>query len=125
MAIPLTKKDYKRYFEALALAAQSPCRYKIGAIIYRGKVCVSKAHNCKKTHTDHTEWASFVNTIHAEHYALLRARTHAIGATAYIARAGGRRGTSKPCYMCRGYLAASGIKYIVYTENHKLIKESL
>jgi tRNA(Arg) A34 adenosine deaminase TadA len=123
--VELSKKDYKRYFEALQLAAQSECRYKIGAVLYRGKTRISAAHNCKKTHTDHKAWQSFVNSIHAEHYALLRARTFVDGSTMYIARAGGKRGTSKPCYMCRGYLFSAGVRYIVYTDNHKLIKEKL
>ena len=124
-ALPLRRKDYIRYFAALALAAQSPCRYKIGAVLYRGKQVLSSAHNIYRTHTDHTDWKYFVNSIHAEHYTLLRAKTDTRGASIYVARAGGIGGTSKPCAMCQSYIVAAGISYVIYTENHILIKKHI
>lgn len=121
----LTKRDLSRYDLALDVAKASELRYKIGAVIYRGKTRISLATNVLKSHPEHAKrYGPHVISIHAEHRALLLARTSVEGATIYIARYGGR-GIAKPCDNCRTYLLESGIAYMVYYNGVQIVKERI
>lgn len=122
----ITKRDIERYRIAYAVAQESLCRFQIGAVIYMGARFITCAHNVVKTHPIQTkEYGQHVISIHAEFAAIIKSRTNISGATMYIARASAHKNTSKPCHVCRELMSMAGIKYIVYTTNGELVKESV
>ena len=121
MISSLTSRDYWGYDLAEKVAANSDCRYRMGAVVIRGSRVLSTGINKLKTHTDHKDWPAYVCSIHAEHSAILHSETDLSGATIYVARIGGRR-NSKPCPMCHCLLKEVGIARAVFMDNGSLVK---
>jgi deoxycytidylate deaminase len=101
----------------------SECRYKFGAVIAKGKIVVSVGVNIFKTHPVYKNYGSYVNSIHAEYYALLKAGD-VTGCTMYIARQS-INPHSKPCKVCRQLIKESGIREICYHDGKQLVKEKI
>lgn len=120
----ITARDEWGFDLALKAADLSDCRYKLGAVILgKGGRVLSIGHNMLKTHTQHSTYPSWVISIHAETSAIIRARCDIRGATMYVARIGGRNGTSKPCHCCYEYIKLAGIRTIVYQGDREITKE--
>jgi len=117
----ITTRDRERMEHTHHIAAQSLCRYRMGAIIYRGAKPISVGINIIKSHPEHSSYGPHVISIHAEHRAILRARVDVTGSTLYIARDGGT--TSKPCASCRAYMQEAGIAVVVYMAANSITKE--
>jgi deoxycytidylate deaminase len=96
----------------------------MAALIYQGNRAISAAVNTLKSHPDHLlYYPEWVCSIHAEHNALLKARTSTRGSTIYVARYGGL--TSKPCDGCVKVMHEFEVARIVYLENGYIQKIEL
>lgn len=96
----------------------------MAAMITKNGKIVSSAVNIIKSHPDHLDkYPPWVVSIHAEHNALLKARTSVAGGTLYVIRYNGV--TSKPCEGCMSLLRDAGIARIVYLQDGYIIKESI
>jgi deoxycytidylate deaminase len=96
----------------------------MAALIYRGSRVISAAVNILKSHPDHlVYYPEWVCSIHAEHAALLKARTSVSGGTVYVVRYQGL--TSKPCNGCLMLLVEAGVKEVVYMDNGRVSKMQL
>lgn len=93
----------------------------MAALIYSGSRQISAAVNVLKSHPDHmVYYPEWVCSIHAEHAAVLKARSSVKGATVYVARYGGDN--SKPCDGCTRLMQQHGIRYVVYMQQGDLYK---
>ena len=119
----ITPRDLERMHYTQMIAKLSACRYRLGAVIYRGRKPISVGVNVIKTHTDHQHYGQHVISIHAEHAAILKAATSVDGCTLYVARDGGT--TSMPCVSCRAYMIEAGVSVVVYMLRGDIIKEVL
>ena len=88
----------------------------MAALIYQGRRQISAAVNVLKSHPDHLiYYPEWVCSIHAEHSAVIKARSSVKGGTVYVARHGGEN--SKPCQGCMKVLSQSGVRDVVYMDN--------
>lgn len=116
-------RDNDLYTMTMKIAMMSEHRYKFGAIIARGKRIVSVGTNVFKTHPIYRNYGSFVNSIHAEYYAILRA-DDTVDCTMYIARYSINL-KSKPCVVCMQLIKDAGIRDIVYHNGREVVKERI
>ena len=99
---------------AIKEAKKSTHRFKLGAVIGKGKRVLSKAHNIRKTHP--VFGSGEYNTLHAESNAIYKAVRQGYdltGATIYIYRE--NNNLAKPCKCCMGLIHKYGIKEVVYS----------
>jgi deoxycytidylate deaminase len=122
----ITARDKWGFDLALKAADLSDCRYRMAAVILgKGGKVLGIGHNMLKTHPQHRNYPSWVVSVHAEAASIIRSRCDIRGATMYIARIGGRNGTSKPCPHCYEYIKLAGIKTIVYQGDTGITKERI
>lgn len=119
----ISARDWRYYAQAMKLAELSECNRKHGAIITRGSVTIAFGVNKKRTHPVSRKHCGFDTcTVHAEQMALIMARSDVTGCTLYSAQFTGVQ-KSKPCDMCSELISIAGIKYVVYFDGSKLVKE--
>lgn len=96
-------------------ASKSPYRTKLGCIITRRNIIVSKGHNSRVTHP---KSPTPLHAKHAEFHAITRLRG-AVADSLYVIRikCDGTFGTSKPCSHCMNLIAKSDIRNIWYFDN--------
>ncbi len=88
----------------------------MAALIYQGRRLISAAVNILKSHPDHlVYYPEWVCSIHAEHSAIIKARSSIKGGTVYVGRHEGVN--SKPCEGCTNVMRDYGIKDVVYMKN--------
>jgi|TARA_R110002020_G_scaffold1459_1_gene6560 deoxycytidylate deaminase len=93
---------------------KSQHRFKLGAVIKRGKRVLSFAHNSAKTHPVYG--SGDYNSLHAEGYAIYKAIRRGIdvvGADIFIYRTNGN--LAKPCPCCAKMISQHGIRNVVYS----------
>jgi tRNA(Arg) A34 adenosine deaminase TadA len=98
---------------ALRQAAQSKCRFPMGAVLAQGNRVVASSSNKRRN----SPVVDFLHsTFHAEESVLRRVRT-AKGATLYVARIDALRrpAMAKPCHRCQQALLHAGIRRVLYT----------
>lgn len=105
--------------------------FKVGCVIIRGGKVLSLGINQVKTHPilikRHYN-RTLVDKLHAEIFAILRAKTDLRGAKIYVARKkdSGKFGNSRPCDNCLSMIIEAGIKKIFYTnENGDWVMERI
>ena len=109
---------------AVEVAATSPSRKRVGAVLYNSKKreITSATNNDDKSHPRQAWWAERVGLrekiyLHAEMAALIKAREDAD--TIVVVRLGGHDGKSlrnaKPCPICEPALRFAGIKHVYYS----------
>ena len=112
--------------KAIDVAATSPSRKKVGAILMKKNEVISIAtnHDCK-SHPIQARWAEKVGLrekifLHAEIAALIKARDDAD--KIIVVRLGGHSGNelrqARPCPICEAYLRHSGITDVYYSVSH-------
>lgn len=96
-------------------------RYRVGAIVFKGKRILSRGCNtyqksAKKLHPKFTRWP---NSIHAEVDAILKAHRNLKGASILVVRINkaGELRNAKPCAHCMLYLKHVGIRKVYYSTN--------
>lgn len=120
----LTARDENFYSLTLKIAGTSQCHYRMGAIIVKGNRILAVGVNVVKTHPIVTKnYQDHCVSIHAELNAIIRAQTDIIQSTLYVARDGGK--VSKPCTACQELMKLAGIRTMVYSTVHGLVKERL
>lgn len=107
--------------KAINEAEKAEERYRVGAVVFKGKRILSRGHNtyqksAKKLHPKFTRWP---NSVHAEVDAILKARRNLKGASILVVRINkaGELRNSKPCAHCMLYLKHVGIKKVYYSTN--------
>ncbi|MFI1966528.1 hypothetical protein ACH429_20860 [Streptomyces pathocidini] len=98
---------------ALKQAARSPCRYRVGAVLAKGRRVLAQSSNRYRNHPG----VDFRNaTFHAEEMILRRARIPK-GAIVYVARVNnaGVPMLARPCSRCQRALTSGGAKRVFYT----------
>lgn len=107
----------QRYLSSAAKAAKkSIYRYRLGAVVIKNRKIISSGYNKTKSHPLLFKDYDFYS-IHAECDAILRASG---GDTLVVVRIrkDGSLATSKPCYKCKEFIRDSGIKRIIYVDQH-------
>lgn len=116
---------------AVEVAATSPSRKKVGAVLFNSKkrVITTAVNNDDKSHPRQAWWAERVGLkekiyLHAEMAALIKAREDAD--TIVVVRLGGHDGKSlrnaKPCPICEPALRYAGIKHVYYSVTDNTFK---
>lgn len=109
---------------AVEVAAKSPSRKRVGAVLYNSKrrVIATAVNNDDKSHPLQARWAKFAGLdekiyLHAEMACLVKAREEAD--TIVVVRLGGHDGNSlrqaRPCKICEPALRYAGIKHVYYS----------
>ena len=99
---------------AIQESKKSQHRFKIGAVIAKGKRILARAHNTRKTHPKFG--SGDYSTLHAESHAIYKAIRQGInikGSTIYVYRH--NNNLAKPCECCMCLIKKYGIKEIVYS----------
>ena len=111
---------------ALKEAEKSTERYRIGAVIFKGRKIISKAHNeLRHNASIHPKYKRFEFSVHAEQKAIIQARCNLKRCSILVVSIN-KRGDfllAKPCKYCQAYLDEVGIKDIYYTTKTGIIKE--
>lgn len=127
----------KRYLIAAlreSLRGDPRRRVRIGACLVIGNYVVARAANCTKTHTvqhrynTESERVCPSPALHAEMYAILKARsTDLSGATMFVGRLdrNGAMALCRPCNSCISAMKDAGIRKIVYTSRAGIAMEYL
>ena len=93
----------------------------MAALIYQGRRQISAAVNVLKSHPDHLiYYPEWVCSIHAEHSAVIKARSSVKGGTVYVARYNGIN--SMPCEGCTKVMQWHGVRFAVYMKNGVVFK---
>lgn len=108
---------------AVEIAATSPSRKRVGAVLYnKRKEITTATNNDDKSHPRQAWWAERVGLkekiyLHAEMACLIKARDDYD--TIVVVRLGGHDGKSlrnaKPCKICEPALRYAGIKHVYYS----------
>ena len=113
-----TGRDARYLKKAFEIAQTSQCHQRHGAVVIRNGNVVSTAVNRDRNLVDNLDEAHVKEhaSVHAEVAALSKV-SNPKGCTVYVARAmrSGGPGMSKPCTRCEEYLAASGVRRVVWT----------
>lgn len=99
---------------AIKESQKSNHRFKLGAVIAKGKRVLARAHNTRKTHP--VFGSGDYQTLHAESYAIYKAVRSGInltGTTLYVYRH--NNNLAKPCSCCMGLIHKYGIKEVIYS----------
>lgn len=123
----ISAKDITYFNHAVKVARRSACRYAHGSIIRRGKSILSSACNIIKTHPIQRHYGKHVCSVHAEAYAVIKAKGNVSGTVCYSVRVrpDGTLAISKPCSSCWNILADAGIKTVVYFDGESIIKDRI
>jgi len=117
----------KQYINlAIQEAEKSTHKHKMGAIIFKGKIIVSKGynHSSKSVKSITKEFCNRPGVIHAEVAAILSAKKDLKGYNILVVRINnnGALRLAKPCRYCVGYLKFVGIRHIYYSTNYEIKK---
>lgn len=107
---------------ATLIAAKSPSRFRLGAVLVKRNRIISVGYNnMAKTHprmellSQNPTWSP---RLHAEvHCCLGVDPALLVGTTMFVARLlrNGQLAMAKPCGMCLGFLQATGVQKVVYS----------
>lgn len=104
---------------AVKEAKKSTYDQRVGAVVIKKKVILSKGHNYshKSIKNFHPRFQRWKNSVHAEVDCIIKARRDLAGAVMYVIRIGknGKFRNSKPCDRCLTYLHHVGIKKVYYS----------
>ncbi len=130
MEIDLT---YKFMFHpALKLALEevkkSTYRFRVAAVIFKGKRIISVAHNEVRSNSV-PKWLNYYdNALHAEAAAILKSKKRDLRGYSILVIRIGKKGDlilSKPCEKCQEFIEYSGIKNIYYSNAEGKIVEEI
>ncbi|MFD8197554.1 cytidine/deoxycytidylate deaminase family protein [Streptomyces wuyuanensis] len=100
---------------ALRVAASSPCRQKMGAVVVQGRRVITFKSNTNRN----PPGIDFLHaTFHAEEAALRRVQ-HTAGSVVYVARVGakGEPALARPCFRCQKFMSVLGVTKAYYTDD--------
>lgn len=96
----------------------SSYKFKIGAVIFRGKRVISMGYNKNKTHPIAAEYFQY-GSIHAELDAILNANEEISGCDMFVGRFSIGPLLAKPCPMCVQLMHNNGINRVFWTTSEK------
>ena len=104
---------------AVQEARKSTYGQRVGAVIIKKKVILSKGHNYshKSIKNFHPRFQRWKHSVHAEVDCIIKARRDVTGAIMYVIRIGktSKFRNSRPCKKCFAYLDHVGIKKVYYS----------
>lgn len=105
---------------AMEEAKQSDHKFKIGAVIFKGKRIVSSAHNAIRSNKIPYQFKTWMESLHAECGAIIKAHKDLKGYSMIVVRINNKNELmmAKPCELCEGFINHVGIKEVFWT-NHK------
>ena len=113
--------------ETIKEAQKSEHKYLIGAVIFKKNSIISRGHNYsnKAAKHLHPRFQNWKNSIHAEHDAILKARTNLKGLGMLVLRINnkGELKIAKPCEYCQSYINHVGIKDVYYSNANGDLEE--
>ena len=125
-------KKVKSYFDLAKRVAQQSQHdhFKHGAVLVKGGSVINTSYNKDKYKSFGNRFRNTKTCGHATHHAELGCilgldKSITQGTTMYVARVN-RRGDfrlSKPCGMCEEILRFCGVKKVVYTVGHRVVKK--
>ena len=94
----------------------SKYRFKLGAVIFKGKKIIATGFNKNKTHPKAGQYYKH-GSVHAEIDAILHATENVSGTSMLVYRslASGQPAIAKPCAMCTQVMHEFGIKEVFWT----------
>lgn len=98
---------------ARAAARLSPDWPQLGAVLVRGSRVISVGYN--QRHKTHPKAATWTQSIHAEHSALLGVDAQGADLLVYRALRNGATALAKPCPDCWRLLRRAGVRRVYYT----------
>ena len=116
---------------AIAEAEKSTYRFKIGAVIFKGKRIISSGHNGIRSSANiKNKFKNYINSLHAEQAALMNIDWCKVkGCSIFVAKVSHRHGLismASPCDMCRSILSHVGINTIYYADsNGQIVREEI
>jgi deoxycytidylate deaminase len=115
---------------AVEEAKKSEHKFRMGAVIFKGKSVVSRGHNypCKSVKHLHPRYYRWPHSVHSEIDAIIKARTDVRGMSLLVVRLSSKSNLaySYPCEKCLTYIVHSGIKNIYYVNKMgKIEREKL
>jgi deoxycytidylate deaminase len=119
----LKKCDLRAAYIAASIAETGEMSDRHGAVIYRGNKIISKGINKHKTHPLASRYYKYPY-MHAEFDSIIKAKQSIQGCSLAVVRISnkGELLQSKPCLSCLEFMKKSGIKFITYSHDNKLIK---
>lgn len=125
-----TISDLPKIFKWAKIAQEmsTHSQFKLGAVIIKNSRVISKGcnfegkthpllHKEKETFYESTSW--FVDSVHAEFHAIMRAvnKGNLKGSTIVVFRttSDGKLALSRPCNSCQLFLKKFGVKKMIYT----------
>ena len=128
----ILSKKIKGYFDLAKRVAQQSehDHFKHGAVLVKGGSVINTSCNKDKYRSFGNRFRDTKTCGHATHHAELGCilgldKSATQGTTLYVVRVN-RQGDfrlSKPCRMCEDVLKYCGVKKVVYTTDHKIIKK--
>lgn len=107
-------------------AKQSQHKYRIGAVIWKGKNIISTGynHSFKSARSVNRKYLEYRHSIHAEVDAIINAKRDLKRCNILVIRINknDKLVNAKPCKYCMGYLEYVGIKNIYYSTKDSKIE---
>ncbi len=116
---------------AIAEAEKSTYKFKMGAVIFKGKRILGSGHNgIRSSASIKNKFKNYINSLHAEQAALMNINWCKVkGASIFIVKVSHRYGMismASPCKMCREILSHVGINNIYYSDsNGQIVHEEI
>ena len=104
---------------AIEEAKQSKHHHRIGAVIFKGKRIISSAHNATRANNVPHQFKGWLESLHAECHAIIKARKNLKGYSIIVVRVNnkGELLLAKPCSFCEDFINYVGIKEVFYSTN--------
>lgn len=120
----MTAGVIKRAIEECEL---STYKYRIGAVVFKGKRIISSGHNGVRSSAISNKYKEFYNSLHAEQMAVMNISWSRLkGCSILVLRMSKSKeilGNAKPCPMCQKLLKTIGINDIYYSnKNGEIVK---
>lgn len=120
----MTSGIIKRVLEECNMSSY---RFRIGAVVFKGKRIISSGHNAIRSSTISPKYRFWPNSLHAEQAALLGINWSTLRGCSIlvikISKTQGLMSNAKPCRICMNLLDYVGIKNIYYSnEQGEIVK---
>jgi deoxycytidylate deaminase len=104
---------------AIEEAKKSEHKHKIGAVIFKGKRIVSSAHNAVRCNKIPRQFKSWIQSLHAECGAIIKAKKDLKGYSIIVIRLNNKNELmmSKPCSLCESFIEYVGVKEVYWSTN--------
>lgn len=102
---------------AIEEAKKSEHKHRIGAVIFKGKRIISSAHNATRSNKIPYQFKNWLEALHAECHAIIKARRDLKGYSIIVIRLNNKNELmlAKPCDLCEDFINYVGIKEVYWS----------